>query len=90
MELVVVIAVIVGVAWLASMPARRYEKRTGKKLGRDAAASMMNVVNELYLPSAANSAQILSEQKEQRTAIPSAADKPFDGGTITIVVPDKT
>ena len=87
MELILWLVGIVAVAWLLSIPARRYEKRTGKKLGRHAASGMMSVVNELFNPSAANSAVILEEQKERRTAIPAAEDKDFAKNKITIVLP---
>ena len=87
MELVLTVSGIVVAACLLAIPARRYEKRTGKKLGRHAASGMMSVVNELFNPSAANSAVILEEQKERRTAIPAAEDKDFAKNTITIVLP---
>ncbi len=87
MELVLWVVGIVGIAVLFSIPARRYEKRTGKKLGRHAASGMMSVVNELFNPSAANAAVILEEQKERRTAIPSPEDKDFAKNSITIVLP---
>jgi hypothetical protein len=90
MELVLWLVGIVAFAWLLSIPARRYEKRTGKKLGRGAGAAVLDSLNVIYQPSAAHSAEILNEQREQRTAIPSAADKPFDDKTITIVVSDKS
>jgi hypothetical protein len=89
MELVLWLVGIVAFAWLLSIPARRYEKRTGKRLGRGAGAAVLDSLNVIYQPSATHSAEILNEQREQRTAIPSAADKPFDEKHITIVIPDK-
>lgn len=76
MEPVWAVAGIGLIAWLGSIPARRYEKRTGKKLGRSGIASAMNAMNEIFQPSAANAAVVIEEQQEQRTAIPSAADRP--------------
>lgn len=87
MELAVIAMAFVGLVALATIPAKRYEKRTGKKLGRGSGAAMMSVVNELFQPSAANAAIVLEEQKEQRTAIPSGEDKDFANKTITIVLP---
>lgn len=86
-ELIYVVVAITAIAWLLSIPARRYEKRTGKKLGRSGAAGMMNVLNELYLPSAANAAIIVEEQRERRVAIPSPEDKDFERNQITINLP---
>lgn len=88
MELVTILVAVSGIVALATIPAKRYEKRTGKKLGRGASAAMMSVVNELFQPSAANAAIVLEEQKEQRTAIPSGEDKDFAGKRITIVLPE--
>ena len=90
MELLYVLGGIVALSVVLSIPAWRYEKRTGKKLGRAAAASMMNVVNELYLPSAANAAVILDEAKERRVAIPSPEDKDFENRRITIELPNES
>lgn len=90
MELILWLAGIVAVSLLLSIPARRYEKRTGKKLGRGAGAAVLDSLNVIYQPSAAHSAEILNEQKEQRTAIPATTDKPFGDSTITIVVPEKS
>ena len=90
MELVVIVLAFVGIVVLATIPAKRYEKRTGKKLGRGASAAMMSVVNELFQPSAANAAIVLEEQKEQRTAIPSGEDKDFANKTLTNVLPESS
>lgn len=89
MELILWLVGIVAVAWMLSIPARRYEKRTGKKLGRGAGAAVLDSLNVVYQPSAAHAAELLNEQREQRTAIPSAADKPFDEKRIIIAIPDK-
>ncbi len=62
-----------------SVSAMRYEKETGKKLGRGSAAAGLQVVNELFQPSAANSALIIEEKKEARIATPSPEDKDLDG-----------
>lgn len=76
MELFWAAAILGVLVWLGSIPARRYEKRTGKKLGRSGAASAMYAMNEVFQPSAANASLIIQEQQEQRTAMPSADDKP--------------
>lgn len=89
MELILWLAGVVGVAWILSIPARRYHKRTGKKLGRGAGAAVVDSLNVIYQPSAAHATELLNEQREQRTAIPSAADKPFDEKSITIAIPEK-
>lgn len=89
-ELLIILVTFAAVVALATIPAKRYEKRTGKKLGRGASAAMMSVVNELFQPSAANAAIVLEEQKEQRTAIPSGEDKDFANKTITIVLPENS
>ena len=90
MELILWLVGIVAVAWLLSIPARRFEKRTGKKMGRHAASGMLSVVNELFSPSAANAAVVLEEQKERRVGIPAGEDKDFERNRITIVVQDKS
>lgn len=89
MELVVVIGAIIAFAILLSIPARRFEKRTGKKMGRHAASGMLSVVNELFSPSAANAAVVLEEQKERRVGIPAGEDKDFERNRITITLPKK-
>lgn len=63
---------------LLSAPALRYEKRTGKKLGRGGALAGIQVINELFQPSAANAAIIIEEQKEARAPMPSPEAKEFD------------
>lgn len=85
----VAVAVVLGavLAWILSIPARRFEKRTGKKLGRGAGAAILDTANMVFQPSAIHATEFLEEQREQRTAIPSADDKDFDRGRLTIVVP---
>ena len=80
-------ASIIGLAWIVSIPARRYEKRTGKKLGRSTAAALMNTVNEIYAPSAHNATQVLEEAKVRREAIPAPEDKDFANKPIVIELP---
>ena len=70
---------IVALVGAISIPAIRYEKRTGKKLGRGSALAGLQVINELFQPSAANSALIIEEQREARVANPSPEDKLFEG-----------
>jgi hypothetical protein len=90
MELIATLAGIVAVAWLLTIPARRYEKRTGKKLGRGAAGAGLGVVQELFQPSAANAAVIVEEQREARTPRPAAEDKDFDNNRIVISLPNNS
>lgn len=86
MELVAILGAILALSILLSIPARRFEKRTGKKLGRHAASGMLSVVNELFSPSAANAAVVVEEQKERRVAVPSPEDKDFANKSITIEI----
>ena len=88
MELIVSLAGIIVVAWILTIPARRYEKRTGKKLGRGAVGAGLGVVQELFQPSAANAALIAEEQREARTPMPAAEDKNFEDNRIVISVPN--
>ena len=88
MELIVSLAGIIVVAWILTIPARRYEKRTGKKLGRGAVGAGLGVVQELFQPSAANAAVIVEEQREARTPMPAAEDKNFEDNRIVISVPN--
>jgi hypothetical protein len=80
MELIVVLATIVMVALLASIPSWRESKRTGKKRRGGSMAGALGIVNELFAPSAANAAQILEEQAEARKPLPSPEDKDFLNG----------
>jgi hypothetical protein len=62
-----------------SVSAMRCEKKTGKKLGRGSAAAGLQVINELFQPSAANAALLIEEKKEARMVTPSPEDKDLDG-----------
>ena len=88
MEILIALSALVVCAWLLTIPARRYEKRTGKKLGRGAAGAGLGVVQELFQPSAANAAVIVEEQREARTPMPAAEDKNFEDNRIVISVPN--
>lgn len=83
------LAAIVAVAWLVSIPARRYEKRTGKKMGRGAAGAGLNAVNEIFQPSAANASVTVEEQRESRVGIPAAEGDPLSSGQIVIDAPKR-
>jgi hypothetical protein len=87
MELIVALAGILACAWVLSIPARRYEKRTGTKLGRGAAGAGLGAVQELFQPSAANAAVIVEEQREARVPMPAAEDKDFAHNRIVISLP---
>lgn len=78
MEFLFAALAIVLFGWAITIPARRYEKRTGKKLGRSGAASAMHAMKEVFQPSAANASLIIEEQREARVAIPTPGDKPID------------
>ena len=78
MELVAFLIAIVFISVVFSSPARRYEKRNGKKLGRGAAGAALHTLNELFHPSQANASQVIEEQREARVAKPGAGDKDLD------------
>ncbi len=78
MEILLLLTASIVVIFAASIPAMRYEKKTGKKLGRGAAAAGFQVINGLFQPSAANAAQIIEEQREAVKAKPSPEDKGLD------------
>lgn len=78
MELFVFFVAIVFAGVIFSIPARRHEKRTGKKLGRGAAGAALHTINELFQPSQANASQVIEEQREARVAKPAAGDKDLD------------
>lgn len=78
MELVAFLIALVFISVVLSIPARRYEKRTGKKLGRGAAGAALHTMNELFQPSQANASQVIEEQREARVAKPAAGDKDLD------------
>lgn len=86
MELLIVLGGIVAVAVIASIPAWRYERRTGRKLGRSGAAAGLGVVQELFQPSAANASAVIEEQREARHAIPAPGDPLDAAGPIVISV----
>lgn len=86
MELLVAGIAIVAVAILASIPAWRYERRTGKKMGRGTAGAAFASVQELFQPSAANAATIVEEQKEARHALPSPNEPDFERQRIELHV----
>jgi hypothetical protein len=90
LELIYALGGIVAFALVLSIPARRFEKRTGKKLGRGAGAAVLDSLNMIYQPSAQNAAEIREEQKEMRTAIPAAEDKDFANKRIVIRLPDES
>lgn len=87
MELIIVFGLIVVIAVVASIPAWRYERRTGRKLGRSGAAAGLGIVQELFQPSAANASAVLEEQREARHAIPAPGD-PLDRDTPVVIVVD--
>ena len=78
MELVAFLIAIVFISVVFSIPARSYEKTTGKKLGRGAAGAALHTMNELFQPSQANASQVIEEQREARVAKPAAGDKDLD------------
>ncbi len=86
--MILALAGIVVVSLILTIPARRYEKRTGKKLGRGAVGAGLGVVQEFFQPSAANAALIAEEQREARTPMPAAEDKNFEDNRIVISVPN--
>ena len=88
MELAVIFGLVIAIAILASIPARRYERRTGKKLGRSGSAVGLGVVQELFQPSAANAAVVLEEQREARQAIPAPGDPINDRGAVVTIEVD--
>ncbi|MEY4397293.1 MAG: hypothetical protein RLZZ40_1049 [Actinomycetota bacterium] len=88
MELAFLLGGIVALSVILSIPAWRYQKRTGKKLGRAAAVAVMNTVNEIYAPSAHHATEILEEGKERRVAIPSPEGKDFANTRIVIQLRD--
>ena len=81
MELLLAMAAIVAIAWVASIPARREGKRTGKRPGGSKAGAL-GVVNELFAPSAHNAAIIVEEQREAIKPMPSPEDKEKPGGKL--------
>lgn len=87
MEILIALSALVVCAWLLTIPARRYEKRTGRKLGRGAAGAGLSAVQELFQPSAANAAVIVEEQREARVPMPAAEDKDFAHNRIVISLP---
>jgi len=87
MELIVFLVGTVACAWVLSIPARRYEKRTGRKLGRGAAGAGLSAVQELFQPSAANAGVIVEEQREARVPMPAAEDNDFAHNRIVISLP---
>ena len=90
MELLVVLGGIVVIAVIASIPAWRYERRTGRKLGRSGAAAGLGVVQEIFQASAANAAVSIEEQREARHAIPAPGDPLDSAGPFVIAVgPEK-
>ena len=68
----------VGLVTAVSIYAIRNERKSGKKLGRGSAAAGLQVINELFQPSAANAALIIEEQREARKPLPSPEDKGLD------------
>lgn len=78
MDSVVLVSGAVVLVAAVSIYAIRNERRTGKKLGRGSAAAGLEVINELFQPSAANAALIIEEQREARKATPSPEDKGLD------------
>lgn len=78
MEIVWILSGLSLLVAASTIPAIRYQKRTGKKLGRGGAAAGLHAINEIFHPSAANASVILEEQKEARVAIPSPEDKDFE------------
>ena len=89
MTLIYVVVGIVALSLVLSIPALRYEKRTGKKLGRFAASALMNTVNEIYAPSAYHATATLEQSKERRVAIPSPEDKSFVSAKVVIGLSDE-
>ncbi|MFM6967429.1 MAG: hypothetical protein ACKOWN_00615 [Microbacteriaceae bacterium] len=90
MELLYTFGGIIALSVILSIPAWRFQKRTGKKLGRGAGAAILDTANMLFQPSAQNAAEFREEQKEMRTAIPAGEDKDFANKKITIRIPDET
>lgn len=64
--------------WIATIPARSYEKKTGKKLGRGAAGAGLHAINEVFQPSQANASEVIEEQRNSRIAKPAAGAKDLD------------
>jgi energy-converting hydrogenase Eha subunit A len=62
MELVLVLSSILAIALVVGIPAIRREKKSKKSHGGTLSSAMF-AMNELFAPSAANSALIVEEQK---------------------------
>jgi hypothetical protein len=77
-ELLSFLVGVVLFSWLISIPSRRHEKLTGKKLGRGIAGAGLHTINELFQPSQANASQVIEEQREARVAKPAPGDKDLD------------
>ena len=86
MELLLVLGGVVAIGFIASIPAKRYEKRTGKKLGRSGGAAALSVVQDIFQPTASIAAAVQEEQREARISPSNPGEPLLRDGRITIQV----
>lgn len=86
MELLLVLGGVVAIGFIASIPARRYEKRTGKKLGRSGGAAALSVAQDIFQPTASISATVQEEQREARISPANPGEPLHRDGKIIIQV----